>query len=242
MTKYKFSVDGIPVAIYTLSEPEAVVEEMPQAADEVAISVAFAPDTETDLRVEYFSKYRNEPREPHIPLAALSCFLSRVRGYPDMTVELVYSGGIIKLTLDRMNDYNFTLKNEKCKILCTKNVDFLDGISQECSIINASYPYAILLCEDAECFDEGRLDLLFDRLKQTGITSLLILSFSEGLTVKTAGEISPYRAVARAVSYLSYRGVAFPDGYATAYVDGRQCKILKTCAGITFYPEIKYIS
>ena len=242
MTKYEFSVDGIPVAIYPISEPEEVVGEVPQAADEVAIRVALTLDTEADLRVDYYNKYRNEPREPHLPLAALSCFLSRVRGYPDMTLDVAYHGGTAKLALDKLNGYKFSVNSEKCKIICAKTVDFLDGTSLRLDVIGSPFSCACLVLEDAELFDRERLTLALDRLRREGVSAIVLASLGTGLCLRTAGDISPYAAVRVATSILPTRGIILPEGHAEATVNGTRLKFSRTRTCLTFYPEIKYIS
>ena len=242
MTKYNFSVDGIPVAIYPLSDTEEVGKMLLTATDDGAIRVALLSDPEADYRIVCFDKSNTEPREPHLSLAALSCFLSRVRGYPDMSLDVAYHGGAARLTLDKLNDYNFSVNNEKCKIICAKTVDFLDGTSLRLDVVDSPFSCACLLLEDAELFDRERLTLVLDRLRRDGVSAIVLASLGTGLCLRTAGDISPYAAVRVVTSLLSARGIILPEGHAEATVNGTRLKFARTRTRLAFYPEIKYIS
>ena len=242
MTKYTFSVDGISVVIYPVCEPCGIKTAPLFDGEEGAIKVALLSDSEADFRIECFDKSNFRPREAHLPFAALSCFFSRVRGYPDMSLEIAYGDKITKLALDKYNGYKFLVNSGKCKNICAKTVDLLDGVSVRCDILETPDLCALLLCDDVEHFSRERLRLLYDRLEPSGAKSLIALSDGDKLRIRTVGDIYPYEAVRIALGELPLRTPEAQMGVSEALVDGAPCKFSLSNRGITFYPEIKYIS
>lgn len=242
MTKYLFSVDGIPVNIYPVCELSMVKTPLLFEGEKGAVNVALLSDSDADFRIEYFDENNHRPREPHLALAALSCFFSRVRGYPDMRLDIAYGDKIFKLTLDKYNGYNFLVNIGKCKNICAKTVDFLDGVSVNCDILQTPDVCAVLMCDDAKCFSTERIRLLFDRIRPSGAKSLIALSSGDKYAIVTVGDIYPHEAVRVALSqHLPY----LPDaqsGVSEMLVDGTPSRFSLSPRGITFYPEIKYIS
>lgn len=242
MTKYTFSVDGIPVAIYPILDPRLMEPGPTFDGDKGAVNMALLSDTEADFRIEYFDKNNSPPREPHLPFAALSCFFSRVKGYPDMCLDIAVGDKITGLILNKAKEYNFLVNSGKCKNICAKTVDFLDGVSVNCNIFEAPSVCATAFCSDTECFCAERLRLLFDRLRPCGAESLAVISFGNKLRILTVGDISPYEAVRLALLQYTPESFKAPLGVTEASVNGRPYKFSLFHRGITFYPEIKYIS
>lgn len=242
MTKYLFSVDGISVVIYPVCEPWGIKTAPIFDGEEGAIKVALLSDSEADFRIECFDKNNFRPREPHLVLAALSCFFSRVRGYPDMSLEIAYRDKVTKLALDKYNGYKFSVNGGKCKNICAKTVDFLDGVTVRCDILQTPDICALLLCDDVDHYSIERLRLLYDRLGSSGVKSLAALSDGDKLRIRTVGDIYPYEAVRIALGELPLRTPDAQLGVSEALVDGAPCKFSLSNRGITFYPEIKYIS
>ena len=241
MKKYTFLIDGVSVAIYPVLTSEEIGREALIRYGDEEISVALLSDEHSDFRIVCYDKKYNTPREPQIPLAALSCFLMRVRGYPEMRLDIACDDKTYKLSLDKQNGYNFSVKDEKCKILCTKNVEFDDGISIDAYVIDRLGGCALVLCEDADLFDKGRAEIFFDRLKQDGISSLVIASNSDRLRIRALGYITSYEAMRIALCALSLIGVLLPLGRYTADVNRQTLEFSKLASGIVFYPEIQYV-
>ena len=242
MEKYSFLVDGIPVEIYSALESTGADSNDLTDADTEGVKVMLTADSQSDFRLEYLDKNNIKPREPHIPLAALSYFLKRVRGYPDMALDISTDKGIYKLSLSETQNYNFAIKDIKCKVQCTKTVDFCDGIAMAVDVMDHYGACGVAACNDIECFDKTRACLLFDRLRQEGITSLVIASHTDRIGIVALGDITPHEAISIGISDLSSRGVSLPHARYTALVNGVDIALQLTSLGITFYPEIKYIS
>ena len=242
MTKYTFSVDGASVVIYPVSSLAEAERDLPLLIGEGEISVALLPDLSCDFRIVCLNKEYNTPRELHIPLAALSCFLKRVRGYPDMMLDIACESMIFKLYLDKTEKYNFTLKDEKCKILCTKMVRFADETCVTVDVVDRCGGCAVLICGDAELFDSARADLMLSRLRQDGIHSLVIASYSDCIVIGALGDITAYEAIAMGLSAISSRGTPLAVGRYTALVNRRPIDFLRLSSAIVFYPEINCIS
>lgn len=242
MKKYSFSVDGIPVGIYSALELEVANDSYLADSDTEGINVMLTADSQSDFRLEYLDKNNIKPREPHIPLAALFCFLKRVRGYPDMTLDIAIGQGTYKLSLSKTQNYDFTVNDIKCKVLCTKNVDFCDGIGVGVDLVDRYGGCAAVACNDIECFDTSRAVLMLERLREDGISSLVVVSYKDRIGIIARGNIIPHEAVAIGISYLSSQGVSLPHAKYTASVNGVDIALQLTSRGITFYPEIKCIS
>ena len=242
MKKYSFLVDGIPVGIYSASEFEIANNSYLADSDTEGIKVMLTADSQSDFRLEYLDKNNTKPREPHIPLAALSCFLKVVRGYPDMTLDITTDKGVYKLYLSATRNYNFVVNDVKCKVLCTKTVDFYDGISFAVDVIDQYGSCGVVVCNDTECFDKTRATLLNARLRQDGITTLIIASYIDRIGIISLGDIMPHEAIAIGISAISSRGISLPYVRYTASVNGVDIALQLTSRSITFYPEIKYIS
>ena len=242
MKKYSFSVDGIPVEIYSLSESECATGNDHADSEKKSIKVMLTTDLQNDFRVEYFSNNNTKPREPHIPIAALSCFFKRVRGYPDMALDIAIDDRVIKLPLKKTQNYNFTVKDIKCKVLCSKSVDFCDGACVAADVIDCCGGCAVSVCNDTECFDISRAALMLERLREDGISSLAVVSYTDRIGVIAVGDINPYEATQIGISVLSSRGVVLAPGRYVASVNGVNIALQRTPSGIVFYPEIKCIS
>ena len=122
--------------------------------------------------------------------------------------------------------------------MSSKTVDFCDGICITVDVIDKYSGCAAVVCNDAECFDESRLDLMLERLRQDGISSLIITSYTDRIIITTVGDITPYEAVQIAISVLSFRGVSLIPGRYTADVNRQTLEFLKLSSGTVFYPEV----
>ena len=242
MEKYRFSVDGISVSILPVMDPDYPRENILLGLEKGELGVVLLPDRDADFRMECFDKNNSEPREPHVPLAALSCFFKRVRGYPNMKINIAYRGKEYEIRLDDLERHKFLINSGKCKILYTKNIEFCDSIDISVDIISAGSTYAVACCEDAECFSDARLCLLFDRLGTDGVRGLILLSLADALTVKTKGDIPFYEALGISDGVLSLKVGHIPIGEHTASVNGVRHCFSRAVGRLTLYPEIKYIS
>ena len=242
MKKYSFLVDGIPVGIYSASELEIANDSDLIDSDTEGVKVMLTADSQSDFKLEYLDKNNTKPREPHIPLAALSCFFKVVRGYPNMELDIATDKGMYKISLSGTRNYNFAINDIKCKVLCTKTVDFCDGISVTLDVIDRYGACGVATCNDIECFDKTRAILLYDRLRQDGITSLVVASYTDRIVILALGDITPHEAIVIGISDLFSRGLSLPHVRYTASVNGVDIALRLTLRGITFYPEIKYIS
>ena len=238
MKKYSFSVDGIPVEINSAITKVGDVTDY----DTDGVKVMLTVDSQSDFRLEYLDKNNIKPREPHISLAALSCFFKRVRGYPDMALDIAVDDRIFKLSLNEYPNYSFRVKDVKCKVLCAKTVEFCDGVCVAVDVIDDCGGCAALICSDTECFDKSRATLIHERLRGNGISSLVVISYTDRIGIITLGDITPYEAIVIGLSLLSSRGISVPTGRYTSKVNGVDIALQRTSSGTVFYPEIKCIS
>ena len=185
MEKYNFSVDGIPVTVYPVKEAKSLSDLVASGLSKGENEVLLLPSSEADFRIELYDRSYSEPREPYIAMTALSCFFTRVRGYPNMSVNILFGGEEYTLTLDKGKGYNFLVNSGKCKTLCAKFVEFQDGISLKANILDIGGVCAALTCEDAELFDEGRIEILWQRLRSEEIKGMILASYTDRLIVKS---------------------------------------------------------
>ena len=242
MEKYKFTVDGIPVSVYPLSEPLENREEIFAALCEGELAVILHPDFDLDFRIECFDRNNIEPREPGIPLSALFCFFSRVRGYPDTTLLIGYHNKEYALDVSREKEHSFSVNGEKCKMLYANNLVFGDGIEICVNSVSANGIYAVYCCTDAELACNDRVELILLRMRERGVKAAVAFSFSDNLCLKTAPIIPFHEAICICIGYISSFGYPYPLGKCEVTVNGVRHKILPTRTETVFYPEIKYIS
>lgn len=242
MKKYTFSVDGASVSVFTAEGGEIVREKILCGLREGELAALISLDRECDFQVECFDKNNNTPREPHLPLAALSCFFERVRSYPKMTLDISCGGKKYEIKTNENDGYKFSVNSGKCKTLCSKTVKFSDGIEIRADIVSSDKLYAVTVCEDSELFDTGRLLLLFESLKASGVSSAVVLSFGDELRIKSVGEMPFYEAIRIAADVLGSMGITLPEGEHDALVSGRRHRFSVAQRQLIFSPEIQYIS
>ena len=242
MDKYKFTVDGISVTVCPTHDATDKADLIADELCESELSMLLYPDRDADFRVDCFYKNTDTPREPHLILAALSCFFGRVRSYPAMTLEIATPDNKYDLVIGKDYPYNFSVNRGKCKILYSKALKFSDEIEIVSNLIEGEEVYAAVICEDADTFDNGRLELLFNMQKEKGIKAALVLSRGEILNIKYVGKISLYEA-ARVGAFALYRkGCVLDQTDGTSIINGKEIRLSHSRGVLTFYPEIKYLS
>ena len=242
MKKYCFSVDGVPVALFADIVGEADSAQILSAHSEGEIAASIIFDREYDFRIECFDKNNKQPREPGIMLAALFCFFNDVRAYPRMTLELEYNERIFEIDLSPIKQYIFSVNSEKCKILCTKTVEFADGIEIEYYLVGGNIPCAALLCHDSDLFDETVLLRIFSESRSIGTRFAMAVSYSPGgIKIKSVGEALPSEAIACATVCISEKHV-LQTGNCAAFISGSRYDFNISRSRLTFYPGIKYLS
>ena len=241
MTKYRFSIDGIPVTIYPQTalfyDRAKILGEL--SNDEFALALLF--DDRADFRVDIFDKNNNEPREPHLFLAALFCFFKNVRSYPDMTFDIAYGDGIVTIDISD-SEYKFTVKVGKWKRLSVNTAHFPDGIDIEYNTVCGDITCAVAICFDSNLFDKDVLRRILDLGREYGIRAALSVSFEDVLHVHQVGEALPYEAICAAVTVISSKGVILPNGRHNAFICNSEYEISIMSKRIDFYPSVKYLS
>ena len=238
MKKYDLLLDGIPISVIS----EGVTERR-VVADTVCdggYAVIVSPCECADFSVTCIDKNNLELREPYLVFMALSCFFKTVRGFPDITLDVLYRGDFYEMPIDD-GEKKFTVNVGKCKILCTKTVEFDDGIAVSVDVINCGYPCACVLCRDSELFSKSRLSKIPSLVGMGRDASAIAASYDEILRIRCCGPIPYYSAVSAAISSLLASGVAFIDSTFVASVDGREHRLSYSRGVLTFYPNIKYL-
>ena len=238
MKKYDLLLDGIPISVIS----EGVTERR-VVADTVCdggYAVIVSPCECADFSVTCIDKNNLELREPYLFFMALSCFFKTVRGFPDITLDVLYRGDFYEMPIDD-GEKKFTVNVGKCKILCTKTVEFDDGIAVSVDVINCGYPCACVLCRDSELFSWRRLSEITSLLGMGRDTSVIAASFDENLRIRCCGAIPYYSAVAVALSSLVNIGTVFSKSDLVASVNGREHSFSYSHGNLTFYPNIKYL-
>ena len=241
MRKYCFSVDGISVSIFTDSGRSIAKDEILPLISDGDIAAALSDGRGCDFCVECFDKSNTGPREPSLVLTALSYLFSRVLGYPRMTVDVLLDERKYEIELDDASVRNFSENIGKCKILYTKTANFNDGVEVEARIVNDKNTFAVVLCEDSEVFDEGRLSLLFVTLGRASISSAIAVSYRDCLYIRSVGDALLCEAIRVGVGVIDALGAALADGDYTAVVNARQYSFSIVGKEIVFHSEIKYI-
>ena len=240
MKKYDFSLDGIPISVITEALDTTVRRAVADTLSDGGYAVLVYPDEATDFAVTCIDKNNLELREPHLALAALSCFFKEVRRFPDITFDLTYCGERYELIVDGERK-NFTVNVGKCKFICAKTVKFPDGIELCADIFNCGYECVATLCYSCGHFDAERLRLLPTLLGMRRDTPAVAISYAEKLCVRTTGAIPFYDAVAVAISALGRGCVPVACGPIVACVDDCEHETYYSSGRLCFYPNIKYL-
>ena len=240
MKKYDFSLDGIPISVITEGLDTTVRRAVADTLCDGGYAVIVYPDETADFGVTCIDKNNLELREPHLALAALSCFFKKVRRFPDITLDLTYCGERHELIIDGERK-SFTVNVGKCKFICAKTAKFPDGIELCADVVDCGYGCVSTLCYNCECFDAGRLRRLPTLLGMRHDTPAVAISYAEKLCVRTTGAIPFYDAVAVAVSMLVRSCVPVAYGPLVACVDDCEHEICYSSGRLSFYPNIKYL-
>ena len=240
MKKYDFSLDGILVSVITeldpLTEPW-VTEDTTYAED---YRVFLYPVENADFGVRCVNKNNCEIREPHIPLAALSCFFKEVRHFPDVTLEILLWDKAYELRLGD-DAVDFTVNVGKCKLLCTKTAKFADGIEVEANIILNEDTYAVVVCEDCESFNSDKLRRISEMIGMKRNTPIIACSFDSSVRLVTVGAIPFYNAIACVIPLLPKCHEVTDYGGLLVSVNGRSHNVFLDGANLRFSPSIKYL-
>ena len=241
MRKYDFLIDKKIVSVYPMQLKDEDINSVRESLSDSAYAVCIYPVSDADYAVLCFDKNNREPREPHLPFAALSCFFRDVRGLPGVMFEVLYRGRRYELSASG-NDYEFEVNVGKCKILCTKTVVYDDGITVVADAIDMQDTSLFVLCHDADLFESARLSSLPMHCGMELDSSVCALSLDTELRIKAHGSIQFYDAIAKACVILGERGTKLPLGMMSARVNGSVHRFLRSAETLTFYPEIKSLS
>ena len=237
MEKYQFSVDGAVVSVYPLrSDPydrERIIAELREGE----LAVMLYPDHDADFLVTSYDKNNNEPREPALIFAALSCFFGGVLGFPEMMLDIKWRGKAFELPVGN-GEYKFSVNVGKSKILCTKAVKFADGIEILVRAVAKENAVAVTVCRDSELFDEGRLRLILSSLLGEGARSAIAVSASDGFKIKSVGNAFFYEVITAGVAALLAEGIRLPEGRCACELNGREHVFSITGGNLTFHSRI----
>lgn len=241
MRKYRFSVDGIYVTLYSASfgyDRAGILDEL----QDNELAVALLPDLRADFRVEMFDKSNNEPREPRLCFAALFYFFEKVCAYPDMTLEIAYKDDVIPMEIRTGTAYKFSVKVGKCKSLGRDKIKFPDGIEVEYHIIGGKTPTLAVVCEDSDLFDKSALSRILENGRRYGARAALAISSSGSIRIKQVGISLPCEVIEVALTALSIVGVPINSGRQVAFILGGEYDFSTLGKEVVFYPRIKYLS
>ena len=241
MRKYDFSVDCVRALVYPVSSPNEAWEEIADSLPEGDLAILLYPCDGADFGALSIDKYSNQPREPYLLLAALSCFFNRVRAYPDMTLEIKISDNIYDLLI-RNEKYSFSVNVGKCKIEYSKTFNFSDKTQINIHVINSGAAIGVTVCNDSEFFDVERLKLLHSRFPSVDAVSAISYSEDEGVVIRSVGTAPYYDVVSASLSALMDEGVKIKETALIIALNG--CELRAELRGntLTLYPNIKYIS
>lgn len=242
MKKYDFLIDGILVSVYPHWEMDISRYEIADCLSDGRFAVMLYPDSFADYRAVCIDKNNNEPREPHLALAALSCFFFCVRAYPSMTLYIRYFENMFEVCPPVDSRYVFSVNAEKCKILCTKILKYDDGVELTAYEVGKNSSILCFACSDAELFDTEKIYRCL--LKDGRASAVAACSYSEdrGLIINSAGDPLFYDVICAASTVLFANGCVLFDGICRAMLDGTEHLFLYSRGRVEFYPEVKYIS
>ena len=239
MKKYDFSLDEIPISVITLSDPKTVRQAVANSLYD-GYAVFVYPECGADFGVLCIDKNNIEPREPYLPLTALSCFFSAVRRLPQITFDVLYRGVVYEVPVFN-GERKFSVNSGKCKILCAKTVKFDDGIEITAYVVSGEDTCICTLCHDSDLFCFEHLFELVTLMGMGRNTPVIAVSCGESLRLKFIGAVPYYQAVAYANVLLTHLGARLNTGTNTAFVNGREHTFLLSSDKLTFYPNIKYL-
>ena len=242
MKKYRFSVDGRAVTVFSVSGLDGVRTGLCSELIGDELAVVIRPSEEVDVFAECFDKNNENVREPQICLAALSCLFESVLSYPKMTMDCQYNGSKFVIDISRPKDHGFCFNMAKSKILCTKSIEFSDGIPLDAAVIGRESGITVLTCSDAELFDLSRLSLVFRREAASGISSCAAVSYGDVMCLRCVGNATSYGVIAACVSLLSDRGCTFSSEMQSALLNDTEYLFSYNGHQISFYPRTKYLS
>lgn len=242
MKKYRFSVDGKTVTVYSASAPNEVRARALAELADGELAVLMCPIQDGDFSVECFDKNSIKPREPHLCFAALSCLFDRVLSYPEMTLQILYENIMFDIDVGDEGGYSFCINPAKSKLLCTETVVFGDGIGLKAGVVKGRTICAQVLCEDSDLFASDRLTLLLAMLRECGAEAAAVTSMTDMLRIKTLGEVPYYEAISGSLIMLRDSGTHLPDGEYSALVDGYVYTFEYSLGRLVFRPDIKYLS
>lgn len=241
MRKYDFSVDCVRALVYPVSSPNEAWEEIADSLSEGDLAILLYPCDGADFGALSTDKYGNQPREPYLLLAALSCFFNRVRAYPDMTLEIKISDNIYDLLIHN-EKYSFSVNVGKCKIEYSKNFNFSDKTQINIHVINSGAAVGVTVCNDSEFFDMERLKLLHSRFPGVDSVSAISYSEDEGVVIRSVGTAPYYDVISASLSALIGDGVKIKEGSLSLAINGVGIRAELYGRLLTIYPNIKYIS
>ena len=236
MKRLDFTFDGIPVAVYPMSEER----EEPLFCDS-EVAVAFCPCERCDFAVRCFGGDGLYATDPYLPLCILAYFFGKVRRLPDAVIEMSYLDKTYEVDVDGYAG-EFAVNSGKCKTLYTKNAHFVDGVEISACVIKGREQCVTVTVADAECFDESRLLLLPGLLDLPAPTPAIAVSFDGALRIRASRPMAYYDAMLYAVRLLSASGAHLPCGRLYAELFGRRHAFSVSEGTLTFYPDIKYLS
>ena len=241
MQKYDLSLDTIPITVYSMEHEVRQSDEICAALCEAGLAVCVYPVTCADFGITCISKNNLDLREPHIPLAALSCFFKRVRGLPNISFNVVFQGKSYELAVND-KQYDFTVNVGKCKFLCAKILNFSDGVELSADVIKNGIPCMCTLCHDVDTFDAEGLSTLPTHLGMKRDAPAIAASYCDFLKIKCHGALPFYDAALVAISTLERHGITLPSGKGALTVNGREHAFSHYAGRLTFYPHVKYLS
>lgn len=238
MIKYDLLVDGSRLSVVPASDERSARAYALGAFPQGESGVLLFPDGDVDFGALSIDKFNNEPKEPYLPLAALSYFFGTLRGYPRMELEIKYNGKVHELPVGQ-NEYSFSVNIGKYKNICAKNLNFEDGIDILGYTTGTGKCALIIPCADSELFFGDRLGALLDRYEYAAAVSV---SAGGGITLRSAPASLSYTLVSVSISVLLSTGKSIPDGQLALTLNGIPLRACRRDTLLHFYPMIKYIS
>ena len=240
MKKYQILMDAYSVSVYSIMGASYDREDILAELGYGELAVILSPDGDADYLATSFDKNNIEPREPTLIFAALSYFFGKVRGYPNMTLDVKYREKMYEIPLC-VDQIKVSVNVGKSKIKYAKTVKYADGIEIMARAVDCGNTVITVLCHDSDLFDEGRLRLLLPSFVGEGARSSIAVSYTDKMRIKTFGEPLVYEAITAGLVTLSIEGIRLPDGECASLVDGKEFVFFKEKGNLTFYPEIDCI-
>lgn len=237
MKKYAVCIDKILFCIYPCEMGPRDMDITLRSVPTGAYAIILMPSDHADFSAECYDSRGRVMKEPYLPLSALSFFFGTVRGFPELELDIEYSGEVYCVDTSAPQTCNFDKLPTESKPQLSKTLVLEDKIEISYYEIECDIRYRVFICDRSEDVSAAFLRSLLVRGVSCADIAVCASVLSDDIYLTSTSADYPLRTAFATISAMILSGYIAPDGEYTVHADRSSHRAMTSRGKLVFLSE-----